>query len=603
MTEHTLARESDRRSEGAIAEALVGDRVDGIRGRRIAIFLGNRGVVIAGIVLVLLLGEYFRLFRLNDINQFMADQGRQSLVVHDLVVEGQWPLVGPFHTYGGHNYGPIYYYLQVPAFLLLRGDPRFGAVTQALLGGIMIVLLYFLTRQWGGSRMAGITASFLAAVNPLAVWMDRTLWNPNELPVFSVFGFWYAGMMLERPWWPCWPLLAVLAILTQLHQGGWPVAMAILAGIVVLFGLRRIVPESVSPPRPNPGGFRGTRLMLASIDAVLSIALIVGYVLLFVHSELPEPRTLGYPMKFLRGEDSIRGLAAVIGDSLGTIGKFVNQSLFPATIFSERFIKLFWILSIALLAIRLSKIRHTAKIMNPMLFLGLTGGAYLAAYSSLTSPVEDYTFSAALPLLLVVVSLIWIGGPGRGGTAESQKPSSNRRGRSLRPVIGFLPAVVLFWFGIQQAVFTQTIYLQGRWTWGTHFKTSRMLADWIIRDCGSEEFGLYVAEWPGSDRDYLRYLLVFRGRDCLNKERRRADKEVVGRITYLVIRPPDMDLKLEKLLPLVEQASINIARINDSAILRLQWPDTVEARRFLLPILRSGLLDVKPPGTRSGITP
>ncbi|MEK9176282.1 MAG: hypothetical protein AAB520_02445, partial [Patescibacteria group bacterium] len=66
---------------------------------------------------IILLGAFLRLYKIKDYIVFLGDEGRDALVVYN-ILHGNLTLLGPTSAVGGFLLGPIYYYFMAP-FLYL----------------------------------------------------------------------------------------------------------------------------------------------------------------------------------------------------------------------------------------------------------------------------------------------------------------------------------------------------------------------------------------------------------------------------------------------------------------------------------------------------
>lgn len=136
------------------------------------------------LVLILLLAAFFRLYRIGDYLTFLGDEGRDVLVVYN-ILHGDFTLLGPTSSVGGFFLGPIYYYFMAPFLLLFNYNPVGPAVMVALFGVATVWLVYKVTSEIFGNK-AGIFASLLYAISPLVVTYSRSSWNPNLMPIFTL---------------------------------------------------------------------------------------------------------------------------------------------------------------------------------------------------------------------------------------------------------------------------------------------------------------------------------------------------------------------------------------------------------------------------------
>lgn len=164
---------------------------------------------------ILFLAAFLRLYRLIDLSEFLGDQGRTMLVMRDFLERGIIPVSGPT-TLSGHALGPAFYYLLAPGYLLTGGVT--GVVYWVAAAGILSVwMLYETVKRMVGIWQARIVA-LMYAVSRLIVASDRTIWEPNLVPLFSilfVFLLYRAHHEMKPFLWV--GLGAVSGILLQLH--------------------------------------------------------------------------------------------------------------------------------------------------------------------------------------------------------------------------------------------------------------------------------------------------------------------------------------------------------------------------------------------------
>ena len=144
------------------------------------------------LILILLVGAFMRLYKIDAYMTFLGDEGRDSIIVRNLLVYADPILIGPGTSVGGMYLGPLYYYFMAP-FLFLSGFSPVGpAVGVALLGVITIYLIYLAGSSWF-SREAGLISATLFAISPTVITYSHSSWNPNIMPFFallSVYSIW-----------------------------------------------------------------------------------------------------------------------------------------------------------------------------------------------------------------------------------------------------------------------------------------------------------------------------------------------------------------------------------------------------------------------------
>jgi 4-amino-4-deoxy-L-arabinose transferase-like glycosyltransferase len=145
----------------------------------------TRRIQIFFIVLIIAATAFFRLWQIRDYVVFLGDEGRDMIVMRNMILEKRPVFLGPTASVGGFYLGPIYYWMAVPFLALFNFDPVGPSVMVALFGiGTVILLLKFLKESIGFWPAALV--SLLYATAPLIVRYSRSSWNPNPLPFFAL---------------------------------------------------------------------------------------------------------------------------------------------------------------------------------------------------------------------------------------------------------------------------------------------------------------------------------------------------------------------------------------------------------------------------------
>jgi len=134
---------------------------------------------------ILIFSAFLRLYRLDQLLGFWYDQGRDALVIWDLLHRGKFFLIGPVTGIEGIFLGPFFYYFLAPFYLLGKGSPVFVTACLGWLSVGTIFLIYFLTRKIYGPKTA-LLAAFIYGFSYNFVQFSRWLANPNPLPFFTL---------------------------------------------------------------------------------------------------------------------------------------------------------------------------------------------------------------------------------------------------------------------------------------------------------------------------------------------------------------------------------------------------------------------------------
>lgn len=137
------------------------------------------------ILIILLCAFILRIYRIGDLLAFHYDQGRDALVIWDLVHNGKMFLIGPTTGLAGVFRGPFYYYLITPFYLLGNGNPIYPSLFLSFTTVLAIWLMYYLVSKFQDKQSALISI-ILASFSYYIVWASRWLSNPTPMLLLSV---------------------------------------------------------------------------------------------------------------------------------------------------------------------------------------------------------------------------------------------------------------------------------------------------------------------------------------------------------------------------------------------------------------------------------
>jgi 4-amino-4-deoxy-L-arabinose transferase-like glycosyltransferase len=152
------------------------------------------------LISILLVGFFLRAYKVRDYIVFLGDEGRDALVVYN-ILHGDLTLLGPTSSVGGFFLGPIYYYLMTPFMFLSNYDPVGPAIMVVLFGIATIYFVYKLGSEFFG-KVSGLIASLLYAISPVVITYSRSSWNPNVFPFFTIASLYalYKAVTKNKIW-------------------------------------------------------------------------------------------------------------------------------------------------------------------------------------------------------------------------------------------------------------------------------------------------------------------------------------------------------------------------------------------------------------------
>ncbi len=186
------------------------------------------------LILIILLAAFLRLYRISDYMTFLGDEGRDVLVVKEMLA-GNLTLLGPRSSAGDFFMGPAYYYLMTPFLWLFKLDPVGPAVMVALFGIATVFLIYFVGKKFFDEK-AGLFAAALYAVSPVVINYSHSSWNPNVLPFFSLLFIYmlYKAIVSKNSWKYFVFSGFLLGIALQLHY--LSLFLGVIAAFYIFFG-------------------------------------------------------------------------------------------------------------------------------------------------------------------------------------------------------------------------------------------------------------------------------------------------------------------------------------------------------------------------------
>ncbi len=135
-------------------------------------------------ILIVIVSVFLRFYQLDEYMTFLGDEGRDGLVVKRILVDGDYPLLGPPTSVGNMYLGPLYYYMMSVPMGIFWLEPVAAAGMVALIGSLTVVLVYLLARSWFGFFPA-VLAALTYSISPVNIIYSKSSWNPNPEPFFA----------------------------------------------------------------------------------------------------------------------------------------------------------------------------------------------------------------------------------------------------------------------------------------------------------------------------------------------------------------------------------------------------------------------------------
>lgn len=335
------------------------------------------------IYLFLLFFAFFiRFFRIQELFSVSGAEEQQMYFVKDLLINHHLSLVGMPVARSDFYLGPIFTWISAIPYYFSNFDPIGGAWAITILGAVTTVVLAWGLIEISKSRLAGILAGFLYAVNPLINAYDKRFWwNASFIPLLTII----------------W----LVALIKVQKDSRWLIVLAFVFGLAfhIHYSLFFLLPVTI---------WRLVRLRPSL--KILSVSLILFAICFF-------PVVLGawtYNLNFHETNMSL--------------GENGNSILDKSKIFFQMINRLFWvgwnqdinielyrvlgvaktltlapygvILLIAFFMVWISKVYKDITLIIFMVFVSFLLATLFAPFS-----FKEHYFSALFPLAMIVLSL------------------------------------------------------------------------------------------------------------------------------------------------------------------------------------------------------
>lgn len=400
--------------------------------------------------LVLLISFFLRVYRIDQTLGFYYDQGRDALVIWDLIHQGKFFLIGPTTGIEGVFRGPFYYYLITPFYWLGSGNPVWPSVFLSFTTVVASFLLYLLGKKAGGF-ITGFMALVLSSFSYQIFYAARWLSNPTPMLFLSV-GFVWALYQIWNNKTKWWPVATLVAGLSLFHFGSAGELYYFLAMLLVFLAKRKI---------PS--------IKIIMISAVLLIITALPQTIFdFRHQQI---LSKNFTKSFVTGQSFAFPTKQFMKDKLVFYHDVFTYKIFPQRSPTQAF----FLIGVAILFIyyfrELSK-ENLVKVLLIILFSPILG---LVFFKGNYGNIYDYYLTGYyLPFLLllaVVIGFLW------------------RQRLLYRLFIVWFALLFLF---TNWGVIKGTMLDDGGDTRSVVHKNQRLAVDWVYQNASGGEFNVDV---------------------------------------------------------------------------------------------------------------
>ena len=221
--------------------------------------LKEQKLLFLSIVAILILAAFLRLYRISEYMTFLGDEGRDALIVTNMIVNHHPALIGPPTSVGNIYLGPLYYYMMAGS-MFFNLNPVAAAQMVAIIGVLTVFLVYYFGKIIL-NKEAGLISALLYAISPVNILQSRSSWNPNPAPMFTLLAMLgFAKLQKTRDF--KWLILTgvMTAAAVQMHY------LALI--LIPIFGILYFV--EVFKKRPAKSLVSGTILAIIAFLIVMS---------------------------------------------------------------------------------------------------------------------------------------------------------------------------------------------------------------------------------------------------------------------------------------------------------------------------------------------
>lgn len=183
------------------------------------------------LIFVILIGLFFRNYKAIERFEYAHDGDLYSWIAKDIIVDKHIRLIGQLTSAEGIYIGPLYYYVNVPFFLLFNMDPIGAIVPIAILGLFSLISIYWVFQKLYNKNMA-LISTFLYATSWHIFQLDRRV-VPSTPVYLWVIWYFYCIVSITRGNYNVLPILGILlGLIWHIHIALLPALIAVPIAII-----------------------------------------------------------------------------------------------------------------------------------------------------------------------------------------------------------------------------------------------------------------------------------------------------------------------------------------------------------------------------------
>ncbi|HLL60596.1 MAG TPA: hypothetical protein VK338_02675 [Candidatus Nitrosocosmicus sp.] len=133
--------------------------------------------ILVGLILIFFFGIFLRNLYLPENLLFGYEQGRDALVINDILSGKKFTLLGPQTDIPGIYHGVLYYYYLAIGYFFAQGDPAVVILFFTLFNALSIVVVYAIGKEIFKNRYLPLLAAFFTTISFNVIIYSRWLSN------------------------------------------------------------------------------------------------------------------------------------------------------------------------------------------------------------------------------------------------------------------------------------------------------------------------------------------------------------------------------------------------------------------------------------------
>ena len=148
------------------------------------------------LITILLIGLFLRVYKPLELYMYGHDQDLAGWIIKDILVNGHLRLIGQETSSQGVFIGPLFYYLQIPFYLLTKMDSSGTIILVTILGLFSIFSFYFCFSKIFGKRV-GLISAFIYSIGVYFIFTDREIVPTMPVYLWTVWFFYGLWLILN----------------------------------------------------------------------------------------------------------------------------------------------------------------------------------------------------------------------------------------------------------------------------------------------------------------------------------------------------------------------------------------------------------------------